>query len=217
MITLECSWKAIRGLVIAAALGLGCLAQRSPGADLALADASAKGRMESARDQIANVRSNIFLTLVAMDAARRESGPDKPQFQAFENQLATTERLAKEFGARAAEMKEKGQAYFADWEEKAAAIQDPGLRDNVEKRYTERKRCYDAINRCMQEARQNFFSYYDDTKQMKALLEAGRGQEVAARDVFMDANWRSIDTQRALICMEQEFDNLAKSFEKEPK
>jgi hypothetical protein len=114
-------------------------------------------------------------------------------------------------------MKAKGQAYFADWEERAAAIQDAGLRENIEKRYTERKHCYDAINRCMQEARQNFFSYYDDTKQMRALLEAGRGQDTAARDVFMDANWRSIDTQRALICMEQEFDNLAKSFEKEPK
>src|SRR5215831_386890 len=63
-----------------------------------------KARMEAARNEVANVRSNIVLTLVELDRVRGERDPQHPQFQVFTNHLAQMKVLAKAFGKRAEEM-----------------------------------------------------------------------------------------------------------------
>jgi hypothetical protein len=180
-------------------------------AEIQLADPAAKARMEQTRNQIANVRSNIFLTLVELD--RFQGNPNAEQFQVYTNQLAVMANLCRAFAKHAEEMKQKGQVYFADWEAKTPALQDP----EAQKRYTERKRSYEAINRYMQDARENFLQFFEDLTSIQPLLLGERDEKsrTRARDLFMHANWRCIDTQRALMSMEDEFDRLADSFAKD--
>src|SRR5690348_13232965 len=125
----------------------------------ALSGTAGMQRMQAARDEVANVRSNIFLTLVELDRVRGEHDPQRPKFSAFTNQLAVMEDVCKKFAKSAEEMKEKGDAYFADWESRTAALDSAEGGRQAEKRYAERKRSYDAINGFMQEARQNFLSF----------------------------------------------------------
>ena len=202
-----------RNLIILT-LGLISLAITSRAAEPPLTGTAARTRMEAARDEIANVRSNIFLTMVQLDRVRGERDPQHPQFQAFTNQLAVMEDLCKAFAKRAEEMRQKGDAYFADSEARLAALPNAEARQNAAKRYAERKRSYDAIIDSMQDARQNFLSFLNDMNSIKAILLGERDQKSIARakELFTHANWRCLDTQRALMNMENEFDRLADSF-----
>lgn len=181
------------------------------------APAVRSARMEAARDEIGNVRSNIFLTLVQLDRVRGERGPQRPQFSAFTNQLAVTEELCKALARRAQEMRQRGDAYFAEWESRSAAIQNAEERQTAEKRYAERKRSYEAIKEFMADARQNLIAFYEDVISIKALLlgEPNPSSIAQGKRLFNHANWRSIDTQRALMNIENEFDRLAESFSQE--
>ncbi len=187
---------------------------RARPAEVTVSGEEARKRMETARDEIANVRSNVFLTLLQLDRVRGERDPQQPQFQVFTNQLGRMEELAQAVGKRAEEMKQRGEAYFLDWEARTAAIQNPEARQRAEKRYVERKACYDGINKFMQDAKANFISFMTDLKGIKATLEAGRDEKsiAKAKELFMHANWRCIDVQRALMEIEDRFDRLAASF-----
>jgi hypothetical protein len=200
-------------------LALIVLATNYPRTQAAAAEGTASSpptadRMEAARSEVANVRSNIFITLVQLDKVRGERAPGGEQFQVFTNQLGRMEALAKALGQRAEEMRQRGGAYFADWEARTASIQNPEQRRRAEDRYADRKASYDAINRDMQEARMNFMPFVDELTSIKALLEGERDPKsiAQAKDLFMRANWHCLDVQRALMQIEAEFDRLAASF-----
>jgi hypothetical protein len=204
-------------LAIIVLLWLPCSNALICAAEASITGEEAKARMESARDEVSNVRSNIFLTLVELDKVRGERAPQGQQFQAFTNQLARMEALAKAFGKHAEEMKQTGNAYFSDWEARTDAVQNPEARDRAKKRYSERKSSYDAIIGYMQDAKANFMPFVAELTKIKTLLEGERDQKsiALAKDLFMRANWLCIDVQRALMSMEQEFDQLAASFAKD--
>ena len=174
-------------------------------------------RMEAARAEVVNVRSNIFITLVDLDQVRGHREPGNAQFQAFTNQLARMEQLARALGKRAEEMRQRGPAYFADWEASTATIQQAELRQKAQERYAERKRSYDNINRCMQDARKNFVPFVQELTTIKGVLERPLSPEqiAMAKDLFMRANWHCIDVQRALMEIEMELDELAASFRRD--
>jgi hypothetical protein len=171
-------------------------------------------RLEAVRDEIANVRSNVFLTLVVLDGVRGEREPGGPHYQAFTNQLARMDDLAKAITKRAQEIKQRGDVYFADWEARTAAIQNPDDKKKAEAHYADRKASYDEIKRLMQEAKGNFLPFVDELTNIRTLLEGARDQQSIARakDLFARANWHSLDVQRSLMQMENEFDKLAASF-----
>jgi hypothetical protein len=186
-------------------------------AETGLTGEQGKARMEAVRDEVSTLRSNIFLTLVVLDQVRGEREPQGTHFQAFTNQMARMEDLARMMGKRTDEMKKRGDAYFLDWEAKMSAIQEPEARQRAEERYGERKKSYDIIARSMQDARADFFPFVAALTKIKTLLEGQRDEKsvAAAKDLFMRANWHCIDVQRALMGTEEELDQLAASFAKD--
>ena len=172
------------------------------------------GRLEAIRDEIANVRSNVFITLVDLDKVRGEHEQGGPNFQAFTNQLARMEELAKALANRAQDIKQRGDAYFADWETRTAAIQNPDEKKNAEAHFADRKASYDEIKRLMPEVRGNFMPFVAELTAIKALLEGNRDQQsiAKAKSLFSRANWHSLDVQRSLMQMEDEFEKLAGTF-----
>jgi Protein of unknown function (DUF2959) len=193
------------------------LGQRAGAGEPELAGQKGKARMDAVRNEVVTLRSNIFLTLVALDRVRGERQPNGPNYQAFTNQLARMEELAKVMGKRTDEMKKRGDAYFADWEANTATIQNPGERQRAEQKYAERKKSYDAIGRFMPDARANFFPFLEELTSIKKLLEGPRDQRsvAEAKDLFMKANWHCIEVQRDLMETEQELDNLGASFSRD--
>ena len=197
-------------------LALGNLQNCMQAADVLPSGEAGATRMEAARAEVGNVRSNVFITLVDLNEARGQPGAAQPKFQAFTNQLARMETLARALGKRADEMKEKGPKYFAEWEAETASIKDSAARQRAGQHYDERKQSYDTINRCMQDARSSFSQFLQDLTGMKEILGDGTNDKTTTvRDLFMHANWRCIDVQRSLMQIEDEFDRLAESFRKD--
>jgi len=207
--------EVILSLILGAALSLFLqAASRCAAADANSVPQPSHARLEANRDEIANVRSNVFLTLVVLDKVRGEREPGGAHYQAFTNQLVRMEELAQALSKRAQEMKQRGDAYFADWEARTASIQNPDEKRKAEARFSERKASYDEIKRLMQEAKDNFMPFVDELTNIKKLLEGSRDQQsiAKAKSLFARANWHSLDVQRSLMQMEDEFEKLAATF-----
>ena len=180
----------------------------------AATDAERSTRLEGLRDEVVTLRSNIFLTLVALDQVRGEQAPQGPRFHEFTTQLERMQELARAMGKRTEEMKTRGEAYFHDWEARMTALPDPQARENALRSYAERKKSYASIGSSMQQAKANFFPFVDELTRIKTLLQGSRDPKsiAEAKDLFMRANWHCIDVQRALMETEEELDRLARSF-----
>jgi len=186
----------------------------SRAAEAAISGPGGYDRMQAARNEVATVRSNVFLTLLALDRVRTDPDPTHVPFQAFTNQLVRMEELAKALAKRSEQMKERGAAYFADWESRKKEIQDAGQRAQAEQRYAERRRNYDAINKYFQDARPHFLTFVTELSAACKLIE-GEHTDKAKKQVgecFSRANWGCLDAQRDLLEIEARFDRLADSF-----
>lgn len=195
------------------ALVMGQWPQLTNAAESRLATGEPKARMEAACLEIATLRSNIVLTLIQLDEVRRAENRTE-QLQKFSLQLTNMVELVQATAKRAQAMKQRGDAYFADWEARTAEIQDPEKRRNAESRYSVRKRSYDRITENLHQARTNFEPLLADLRQIQNLLvnNPDPAKVAAAKDLFMHANWRCIDVQRSLMEVETELTFLAADF-----
>lgn len=170
-------------------------------------------KMEAFRQEITATRTNIFFTLSQLDQIRHSADP-QAQFQRFTNQLAKMEERAAHTRELAQTLKKKGDAYFAGWEARTAAIQDAERRQDAEASRTRRKKSYDRITLYLRKAGADFPPLVDTLKEIRDLLSGKPTQrEVsAAKNLFMQANWRCSDVQRSLMEVEIEFELLAADF-----
>lgn len=194
------------GIVVAGLLGfsINCRAQDA-GDPLA-----ARAKVEQARAEVENVRSNIFITLVELDKMRGKANSGDPQFTVFTNQMARMQDVCKALSARAGEMRDKGRAYFADWAARNASAEKN--RPESEKKKS-RQDSYEAMYRHMQDARNSFKPFLESMTKIQGLIEKGTtdASRAEAKELFMQANWRCMDVQRALLEIERELDSLLAS------
>src|SRR5215471_1657990 len=106
------SFRLLQAATLSAAFLTAAYVPATRAADAAPTPAEAAARIEAARAEVENVRSNIFVTLVELDKMRGKSSAADPQFQVFTNQLATMQQLAKALSQRATAMQDKGKGYF---------------------------------------------------------------------------------------------------------
>jgi len=182
-------------------------------ADLPAKPAERAARLESARAEIALTRSNIVLILEQLGQIRHAEDP-RAQFQRFVDQLTKMKERAKLTQERAQLMKRRGDAYFAEGEALSGTISDPVARGQAEAAYANRKAAYDQIILQMQLAGKNFKPLLAELENVKTLLQGERSQEriVAAKDLFMQANWHCVSVQRTLMAAERDLDSLATDF-----
>jgi len=175
--------------------------------------AESKAKLQAACEEIVTLRTNIVFTLEQLDRVRNPQNRQE-EFQKFRLQLTNMVGLVHQTAERVRTMKEKGSAYFAEWEARTKQLQDPEKRRNAESRYDVRKQSYDRMLRSLQEARGNFEPFLSDLTQIQRLLDSNpdAAKIAAAKDLFMHANWRCIDVQRSLMQTEAELTFLAADF-----
>jgi hypothetical protein len=199
--------------VVLTCILLAGLEVKTVAAETQLSPAEAKAKLESSAVEIATLRSNIFLTLTELDQMRNPQNR-QAAFQRFSAQLTNVVDQVHATAERVRTMRQRGDAYFAEWEARTAGIQDAEQRHAAESRYKVRKQSYDRLLKNLQEARSNFEPMLKDLNEIKALLEENpnAAKVAAAKELFMRANWSCIDTQRCLMTAEAEFAFLAADF-----
>jgi septal ring factor EnvC (AmiA/AmiB activator) len=184
---------------------------RALAADSADRAKETKAKIDTARTEIAKIRSQAALTLEELNRMQKDSVELRPQFQLYTQELQKMEQQAKLAGERAATMGEKGQAYFKAWEESINSISNQEIRAQAQKRYDKRAKSYNKIVTAMTEAKNDLKPYLSDLNDIKKLLDSELSRESvkSAGNLIKQANVHGGDVVESLKDVETELDRVS--------
>jgi len=181
------------------------------GADSAEQAALVKEKIQTLRRECAQGRNQITLTLEELSRLTVAGVELRPQFEKFKAELVKMEEKAKSARDRADSMKEKGQAFFSEWEQQVKTIQNEDIRKEATKRLAKRKKSYDKILSTMQEAKSELVPFMSDLNDIRKLLdsELTATSVASTKNVIRQANWHGEDVRDSLSDVEKELDRVA--------
>ncbi len=181
------------------------------GAESAEQAALVKEKIQSLRSDCAQGRHQITLTLQELSRLAVPGVELRPQLEKFKAELVKMEQKANRARERADAMKEKGQAFFADWEQQVKTIQNEDIRKEAGKRLAKRKKSYEKILATMQEAKEQLVPFMSDLNDIRKLLdsELTTASVASAKSTIRQANWHGEDVRESLIDVEKELDRVA--------
>src|SRR6185503_1310068 len=170
------------------------------GADSAEKAAMVKEKIQTLRQECAQGRNQIKLTLEERSRLTVEGVELRPQFEKYKVELAKMEDKARSARDRAVSMKQKGQAFFAEWEQQTKSIQNESIRKEAEKRLAKRRKSYGKILTAMEEAKDQLVPFMSDLNDVKKLLESELTQSTVAstKSLIRQANWHGDDVVESL-------------------
>lgn len=181
------------------------------GADSAEKAAAVKEKIQTLRQESAKTRNQITLTLEELSRLTVQGVELRPQFEKYKAELVKMEGDAKNVRERAVSMKEKGQAFFAEWEQQTKAIQNEDIRKEAEKRLAKRKKSYGKILSEMEEAKEQLVPFMSDLNDVRKLLESELSASTVSstKSLIRQANWHGEDVRESLTDVEKELDRVA--------
>ena len=170
-----------------------------------------KARIDATRAEVAKIRNQIGLTLEELNRLRKDNVELRTQFQLYARELVKMEEQAAVARERALKMGEKGQAYFASWEETIKSITNRDIRDQAQKRYNKRVKSYNKIIKAMSDARDELKPFMSDLNDVKKLLDSELSRESvkSAANLVKQANWHGEDVVESLKDVETELDRVS--------
>lgn len=171
----------------------GCSQETPPGKEVSAADkaAAAKAAGEKAMSQakaeadalppdmvemkgdITRMTAQIDVTMSKLDKLASETGDiDKPSEEAVAA-IDTLEAEAKSLQQRGEQMRDRGAAYFEQWEKQLASMSTPEVAAVAAKRKEELSAKYAQVLTSMQTTRAALDSYWDDMKSIKKDVDKG--------------------------------------------
>ncbi len=186
------------------------------GADSAEKAAMVKEKIQTLRQECAQGRNQITLTLEALSRLAVQGVELRPQFEKYKAELAKMEDKARTARDRAVSMKEKGQAFFSEWEQRTKEIQNEDIRKEAEKRLAKRRKSYGKILSTMEEAKEQLVPLMSDLNDVRKLLESELSTSTVAstKSLIRQANWHGEDVRESLADVEKELDRVAAELSK---
>jgi hypothetical protein len=181
------------------------------GADSAERAAVVKEKIQALRGDCAQGRNQITLTLEELSRMTVGGVDLRPQFDRFKAELVKMEERAKHARDRADTMKERGEAFFSDWEAQVRSINNEDIRKEAAKRLAKRKKSYDKILAAMQDAKSELVPFMSDLNDIRKLLESEltTSSVTSAKSLIRQANWHGEDVRESLMDVEKELDRVA--------
>jgi len=180
-------------------------------ADSAEQAAVVKEKIQNLRQECAQTRNQITLTLEQLSRLSVKGVELRPQFEKFTAELAKMEDKAKVARNRSVSMKEKGHAFFQEWEAQVKGIQNEDIRKEAEKRLAKRRKSYGKILTAMEEAREQLVPFMSDLNDVKKLLESelSASSVASTKSLIRQANWHGEDVRESLSDVEKELDRVS--------
>ena len=196
------------GALLALALAPASLVNAADSAERA---AMVKEKIQTLRSECAQWRNQITLTLEELSRLTVNGVELRPQFEKYKGELAKMEEKAKSARDRAISMKEKGHAFFSDWEQQVKDIHNEDIRKEAEKRLAKRRKSYGRILSAMEEAKEQLVPYMSDLNDVRKLLESELTTATVAstKGLIRQANWHGEDVRESLTDVEKELDRVA--------
>jgi chromosome segregation ATPase len=185
-------------------------------ADSAERAAMVKEKIQSLRQDCVQGRRQITATLEELGRLTGEGVDLRPQFEKFKAELVKMEERAKSARNRADSMREKGGAFFSEWEQQVNTIQNEEIRNEAATRLGKRKKSYDRILAAMQDAKAELVPFLSDLNDIRKLLESelSAGSVASAKNTMKKAKWHGEDVQESLSDVEKELDRVSSELAK---
>jgi chromosome segregation ATPase len=180
-------------------------------ADSAEKAAMVKERIQNLRQECAQTRNQVTLTLESLSRLTVQGVELRPQFEKYKADLAKMEDKARSSRERAVSMKEKGHAFFSEWEQQTKTIQNEDIRKEAEKRLAKRRKSYGKILSAMEDAREQLVPFMSDLNDVRKLLESELSASTvgSTKSLIRQANWHGEDVRESLADVEKELDRVS--------
>ncbi len=123
------------------------------------------------RDEIVNVKKEVDATMNALDKIVSSAATDpRKSFKEFNKAVPRIDDAAKKAKKRGEDIKDRGQAYFKDWEKELAGVNNPDIRKLAEERKAKLQTTFDSIRSFMTPARDQFNTWLADLKDLNKYL-----------------------------------------------
>jgi hypothetical protein len=123
------------------------------------------------RDEIVNIRKEVEATVLALDKILETADTDpRKAYKEFEKAVPRVENAAQKAKKRSEDMKAKGKAYFDQWEQELATLNDPAIRQLAQQRKLKLQGAFDALRSVMEPARDQFNVWLSGLKDLQKYL-----------------------------------------------
>jgi chromosome segregation ATPase len=181
------------------------------GAESAEQAAMMKEKVQNLRIDCAEGRRQVNVTVEELKRLTAKDVELRPQLERFKAELVKMEAKAEKARERADTMRQKGEAFFAEWESQVQSIQNEEIRKAAEKRLTMRKKSYDKILRAMQEAKAELVPFMSDLNDLKKLFDSELTASTisSAKGLIRQTGWHGDDVCDSLMDVEKELDRVS--------
>lgn len=126
-----------------------------------------------AADQIDLGLKQIDATMASLhDLVDRPAADLTVQRSAFEKNLGELETTAKDLSETSADMQAKGSAYFAQWEQQVASIQNEDIREQSADRRKTIEASFSKVRKEYEESKESFDPLLNDLRDIRTALRA---------------------------------------------
>jgi hypothetical protein len=164
------------------------------------------------REEVAKASAAVNDTVKALDevAVTADTNPRKA-FERYTKSLSNLESAADKARKRAREMREQGQAYFANWEKQMEQVQNPEIRALAAKRRAELQTTFDNIKKYTEPLKAQFDPWLSDLRDLRAYL--GNDLTVtgvdAAKKLFARTQSEGLEVQKSMDALVAELNTVA--------
>jgi len=175
------------------------------------ADKTGAGAAEF-RAEILNGQKAIDDTMKALGqiAATANTNPRKA-FEQYSDSLANLESVSQKVRKRGAEMKARGQAYFADWEKQMAEVKNPEIRNLAIQQKAKLQATFDSIKQYTEPLKAQFDPWLSNLKDLRTYLsnDLTTSGVDAAKGLFTKTQSEGMEVQKTTNALVAELNTLA--------
>jgi hypothetical protein len=175
------------------------------------ADKTGEG-ISNFRDEVINVQKAVADSLVALDQLVAQAATDpREAFKNFAKAVGDVESAAKKAKSRADTMRNRGEAYFKEWQDQLQTVANPEIRALAEERREELQKVFSSISDVMQDAKTKFEPFLADLMDLRTFLSTDltiAGMD-AAKDTVGQIRKEGRDVKTAIDKAVEELNKIA--------
>jgi hypothetical protein len=153
------------------------------------------------RNDVVNMKYAVDHSMKALDqvVAAASTNPRKP-YEDFAKSVDKVEAAGDTAKSDADTMRERGAAYFQQWQTELASVKNEDIRQLAQQRRAKLQQTFDKIKDAAQAAKQSFPAYLSDLKDLRTALGVdltAQGID-ATKDIFLKTKNSGVQVQKDL-------------------
>jgi hypothetical protein len=164
------------------------------------------------RDEIVKGKNAIDATMTSLSgiAASANTDPRKP-FEQYAKDVANLESIAVKIRKRSQDMQQQGQAYFKQWEQQMAEVNNPEIRNLAQQRKAKLQETFESIRKYTEPLKAQFDPWMSNLKDLQKYL--GNDLTVAgvdaAKSLFLETQNEGLEVQKSMDGLVAELNTVA--------